>query len=129
MTNRMMPTNFIYDAVMAIKKTIDENPLQRNAVHELDPTIHIGRNQLQNTFKEISGMTIRSYRVQKRMNAALDMMAAGEMSIKQVALACGYRNQNNFTTDFKLVFNMTPAEWMNEHADDVALDFSEVQFS
>jgi two-component system, response regulator YesN len=122
-----MPTNFIYDAVMAIKKSIDENPLQRDTVQELVP-IHIGRNQFQNTFKEISGMPLRSYRVQTRMKAAMNMMAAGEMSIKQVALECGYRNQNNFTADFKLVFNMTPAEWMHEHSTDT-MAISEVQFS
>jgi AraC-like DNA-binding protein len=115
MNNRPMPTNFIYDAVIAIKQSIDENPLQREAVHELEPTIHIGRNQLQHTFKEITGMTVRSYRLQKRMKAAKDMMATGEYSIKQIALECGYRNQNNFTADFKLVFKMAPSEWLEAH--------------
>jgi AraC-like DNA-binding protein len=123
MTNRMMPTNFIYDAVMAIKKSIDENPLQRDAIQELEPTIHIGRNQLQHTFKEITGMTIRSYRLQKRMKAAKDMMAIGENSIKQIAFECGYRNQNNFTADFKLVFKMAPSEWMEEHSTDTAISY------
>lgn len=121
MINRMTPTNFIHDAVMAIKQSIDKNPLQRNAVKKLEPTIHIGRNQLQNTFKEITGTTIRSYRLQKRMKAAKDMMATGENSIKQIALECGYRNQNNFTADFKLVFKMAPREWMEEHCNDTLI--------
>ena len=116
-----MPTNFIYDAVMAIKQSIDENPLQRDAVQELEPTIHIGRNQLQHTFKEITGMTIRSYRLQKRMKAAKDMIATGEYSIKQIAMECGYRNQNNFTADFKLVFKVAPSEWLESHSDETTI--------
>ena len=119
MNDRTMPTNFIYYAVMAIKKTIDDNPFKRNAIQELEPGIHIGRNQLQHTFKEITGMTIRSYRVQKRMTVAKEMMTTGESSIKQIALECGYKNQNNFTADFKLVFNMAPSEWMQEHTNDI----------
>jgi len=114
-------TDFTRDAVIAIKNAIDANPLKRKAAQELVPNIHIGRNQLQNTFKQISGMTIRSYRLQKRMEAARDMLALGESSVKEVALKCGYRNQNNFTADYKLVFKMTPAEWLRDHFDDVTL--------
>ncbi len=117
--------NVIYDAVIAIKRSIDEHPLRRNV---FEPTIRIGRNQLQNTFKEITGMTMRRYRLQKRMTAAKDMMAVGENSIKQIAYECGYKNQNNFTADFKLVFNMAPSEWMNENVADSYMAFEDAVF-
>jgi len=129
MTSKPSSTDFIREAVIAIKNAIDANPLNRKAAQELVQDIYIGRNQLQNTFKQISGITMRSYRLQKRMEAARDILSSGENSVKQVALKCGYRNQNNFTADFKVVFKITPAEWLRDHFDDVTLAVMKVQFS
>ena len=121
MTSKPSSTDFIREAVIAIKNAIDANPLKRNSIKELVPDMHIGRNQLQNTFKQITGMTIRSYRLQKRMETARDLLASSESSVKQVALKCGYRKQNNFTADFKLVFKITPAEWLRDHFANITL--------
>ena len=131
MNKKLMPSG-VLDAVISIKTAIDQNPFKRESPQELAGT-HIGRNQLQNTFKEISGMTIRSYRVQKRMEAARKLLSSGNYNVKQVALECGYKNPNNFTADFKLVFKMTPADWIRNHCEDItnviAQTFEKVQFS
>lgn len=133
MTTKSMPASSAWDAVIAIKNAIDANPFQRTSIQELAPDIHIGRNQLQNTFKEITGLTIRTYRLQKRMEAASNLLSSGERSVKQIAWECGYRNQNNFTADFKLIFKITPAEWLHNHLDDnpnvTEHSFQKVQFS
>lgn len=133
MNKKLMPSGFVLDAVITIKQAIDQNPLKRESPHELAPSVHIGRNQLQNTFKEIAGMTLRSYRLQKRMEAARELLSTGDFNVKQVALQCGYKNQNNFTADFKLVFKMTPADWVRNNCEDItnvlAHTFEKVQFS
>ena len=120
MSSKPSSTDFIRDAVIAIKNAIDANPISRDTIQELVPTIHIGRNQLQNTFKQVSGVAIRRYRLQKRMEVASQMLSTGEKSVKEVSIKCGYKKQNNFSADFKLVFKITPAEWMRDQFNDIA---------
>jgi AraC-like DNA-binding protein len=114
MTRKSAQTNIILDAASAIRNAIDATPLSRKNIHDLVPDIHIGRNQLQRAFKEITGMTAKHYRLLKRMEAARDILMTG-VSVKQAASKCGYKKQNNFTRDYKYVFNMTPLEWVRQH--------------
>lgn len=114
MTRKSAHTSIILDATTTIKNAIDATPLSRKNIHDLVPDIHIGRNQLQRAFKEITGMPIKRYRLLKRMEAARDILMTG-ISVKQVASKCGYKKQNNFTRDYKYIFNMTPLEWMRQH--------------
>jgi|RhiMetdeSRZDD1v2_1073273.scaffolds.fasta_scaffold01359_25 AraC-like DNA-binding protein len=121
MTRKSAQTNIVFDAASTIRNAIDATPLSRKNIHDLVPDIHIGRNQLQRVFKEITGMTVKHYRLQKRMEAARDILMTG-ISVKQVASKCGYKKQNNFTRDYKSVFLMTPLEWVRQHyANDITV--------
>lgn len=114
MTRKSAQKNIIFDAATTIRNAIDTTPLSRKNIHDLVPDIYIGRNQLQRAFKEITGMPVKHYRLLKRMEAARDILMTG-ISVKQVASKCGYKKQNNFTRDYKRVFNMTPLEWVRQY--------------
>jgi len=112
-----MNKNHVTISAFAIKYAIDENPTSREPLKELAPDIHVGRNQLQAAFKEITGKTIRRYRLEKRMEAAATMLTVGDASIKEVAIACGHADSiGNFSKLFKAIYNMCPEEWVRQHA-------------
>jgi transcriptional regulator GlxA family with amidase domain len=112
-----MNKNHVTVCVFAIKYAIDENPISRAPLKTLAPDIHVGRNQLQAAFKQITGKTIRRYRLEKRMEAAATMLLIGEDSIKEVAIACGHAECiSNFSKSFKAIHNMCPEEWVRQHA-------------
>ena len=112
-----MNKNHVTISVFAIKYAIDKNPISRESLKELAPDIHVGRNQLQAAFKEITGKTIRRYRLEKRMEAAATMLTIGDASIKEVAIACGHVEcVSNFSKLFKAIYNMCPEEWVRQRA-------------
>jgi AraC-like DNA-binding protein len=102
----------IYEAAIALKNAIDNNPLSREAMNELIPGNEVGRNQLLPIFKKITGDNFRRYQRQKRIEASSVMLLAG-MSIKQVSIECRYNGYiGNFSRDFKLIFKLSPDEWL-----------------
>jgi AraC-like DNA-binding protein len=112
-----MNSTHVIDSVIAIKKAIDENPLNRESLKSLAPEIHIGRNQLLPAFRDITGKTIRRYRMEKRMEAAANMLATGELTIKEVAIYCGHTGvPSSFSKLFKAIYKVAPEEWMRQCA-------------
>ncbi len=112
-----MNSNHVTISVFAIKYAIDENPISREPLKKLAPDIHVGRNQLQTAFKQITGRTIRRYRLEKRMAAAATMLTTGDTSVKEVAIACGHCDcVSNFSKLFKAVYNMSPEEYVRKSA-------------
>jgi iron complex transport system substrate-binding protein len=112
-----MTTTHLNDSVMAIKHAIDENPVSRESLKRLAPEIHVGRNQLLPVFKQITGKTIRRYRLEKRMEAAAGMLATGQFTIKEVAISCGHTcDQSSFSKLFKAIHKMAPEEWTRKNA-------------
>jgi transcriptional regulator GlxA family with amidase domain len=110
-----MNKNHVTVCVFAIKYAIDENPISREPLKTLAPDIYVGRNQLQAEFKQITGKTIRRYRMEKRMEAAANMLTIGESSIKEVAIACGHAEcLSSFSKLFKAIYNMSPEEWVRQ---------------
>lgn len=104
-------------AAFAIKYAIDKNPLSREPLKTIAPGIHVGRNQLQVTFKQITGKTMRRYRMEKRMEAAATLLTIGDASIKEVAIACGHADDiSNFSKLFKVIYKMCPEEWVRQRA-------------
>lgn len=112
-----MNNKHVNDSVIAIKQVIDENPLSRESLKVLAPDIHIGRNQLQSAFKQLTGMTMRRYRMKRRMEAAAEMLATGQYTIKEVAISSGHAcDQSSFSKIFRAIHNMAPEEWVRKNA-------------
>jgi AraC-like DNA-binding protein len=115
MTRKETATNFIHLAALSVQQAIDSNPLSRKSITQLAPDLHVGRNQLQTAFKQLTKQTIKRYRLIKRMEAARGLLSTGVESVKEVALECGYKNPGNFNTDFKNIFGKTPGEWLSDN--------------
>jgi AraC-like DNA-binding protein len=114
MANKL--TDATYVAAHKIKALIDANPLGRKTITMLSLEVGIGRNQLQRAFKEITGVTVKRYRLEARMQVGCDLLMYANMKVSEVARKCGYRKHpKNFYRDFKSVFSVTPEEWMRSH--------------
>lgn len=102
----------MHDAAIAIKNAIDVNPLSKNSPSDLAAEFYVSRNKLLPVFKKLTGKTIKRYQLEKLMEAASKMLLS-EMTVKEVAIECGYLDyQNNFTRGFRKVFQLGPEEWL-----------------
>lgn len=108
-------SQFILDAVLAIKQEIDDHPLKRRSVPGLISKTNIGRNIIHEAFREVVGNTIIGYQLQRRMEEAGKLLDERHMNIQQIAIKCGYPEQGNFSMDFKKIHKMTPKKWLRRN--------------
>lgn len=55
-------------------------------------------------------MSFRSYLRRTRLRHALELLAATDISIGEVAVRVGYREASQFTKAFKRTYGVTPSE-------------------
>jgi AraC-like DNA-binding protein len=99
-------------AATSIRDAIIAKPLSKKTPSDFAAEYNVDRNKVLPVFKELTGTTIRRFQLEQSMKAASKMLLSG-MSVKEVAIECGYTAyQNNFTRSFKKVFSMGPEEWL-----------------
>ncbi len=49
--------------------------------------------------------------VQRRVDAAAQMLVSGRTSITEIALSCGFSSSQHFATAFRQIKGMTPSDW------------------
>lgn len=62
-------------------------------------------------FKERLGTTFAAYLRQVRVRQSLPQLASGQVSVLDLALACGFPNVKSYNEAFQRQFRMTPTQW------------------
>jgi AraC family transcriptional regulator len=96
------------------KRVIDfvEAHLDRDiALNDLAEVCCLSPYHFARAFKARMGSTPYGYVLERRMERAKLLMLAGDLSLCQVALECGFASQSHFTTAFKRVTGITPGEF------------------
>ena len=100
--------------VVSIETVIDfiENHLDGKL--ELDTvaaSVHYSKYHLPRMFTETVGMTIHDYVSRRQLTEAAKLLVFSKKSIIDIALICGYESQQAFTSAFKAMYKMPPAEY------------------
>ena len=70
----------------------------------------ISKSSLQRAFAERLGMSPKQYVIKLRMNKALKLLIENKLSIKEIALACGFPDEKYFSRAFKERFGHPPSQ-------------------
>lgn len=87
------------------------------SVDALSRRFFISRYHFMRRFKEVTGYTVHSYVLQKRLGTAAEMISGG-MSPTEAASSAGFADYSTFLRSFKQMFTLTPrqfAEQKREH--------------
>ena len=100
--------------VVSIETVIDfiENHLDGKL--ELDTvaaSVHYSKYHLHRMFTETVGMTIHDYVSRRQLTEAAKLLVFSKKSVIDIALICGYESQQAFTSAFKAMYKMPPAEY------------------
>ena len=71
--------------------------------------LYVSRSTLQRAFLGRFGVTPQQYLVGLRTEYALELLAAGNMKIKEVAAACGFSDEKYFSVVFKKTYGFSPS--------------------
>lgn len=94
----------IYDTV---------NYINDNFAYDITPVecaerIHISYGYFAKLFRNVMGKTFKEYLLDVRMSHAHTMLLASDISVTEIALACGYSNLSYFVAEYRRVFGQTP---------------------
>jgi len=96
------------DVVSAIQRYIDLHLGEQLRMKDLVQISGYGATQLCKLFQDRLGLTPNGYLIRARIQKACDLLKSGEMSITEIALACGFSSASYFSTVFHKYRGMTP---------------------
>ena len=97
--------------VERIKNLIDGNPESDMSLSEIASKVGISVYYMSHIFKKTTSMTVVKYRNAARMERAKGMLAETDLSVTDIALACGFSSQGYFSERFSDAFGETPTAY------------------
>jgi len=92
---------------------INENFSSECSLQTVAAAVHISPNYLHTIFGAQVGMTPFEYVTEKRIEKAKRLIAAGELSMLEIALETGFCSQSHFNKVFKSRCGVTPVQYRN----------------
>ncbi len=66
-------------------------------------------SSLQRAFREHLGMSPKQYLIKLRMNKALELLTANELTVKEISFLCGFSDEKYFSRAFKERYGYPPS--------------------
>lgn len=85
--------------------------------NDLTDIFYLDPDYASKLFKKETGMSFKNYIIQKRIEAAKDLLSSTNLPINTIADNVGYGNYSYFTRIFKKTTNMTPIEYRDRITD------------
>ena len=95
---------------LTIQNYIQEHLSDNIRKEDLAELMHLNEDYLTRIFKKETGMSIKAYIIQQKMNAARELLQTTSLSVSSVAIQLGYTNFSHFSASYKKEFGITPAE-------------------
>ena len=97
--------------VAQVRCLVEADPAHAPTVDALAELVGVSRARLCATFKQETGESVGAFVVRKRMELACRLLQDGNLSIADVAQACGYQHQSSFADAFRRSTGKTPRAW------------------
>jgi AraC-like DNA-binding protein len=96
------------DAAEHAKKALSTRYAETVSLDALAAELHLSPYHLCRVFRARTGFTLRAYRDQLRLRAALDVLAGGCQDLAALAADLGFASHSHLTDRFRLAFGTTP---------------------
>jgi AraC family transcriptional regulator of adaptative response / DNA-3-methyladenine glycosylase II len=88
---------------------IEKGALQRNSVAELSSRLGISDRYLRTLFTKYLGMPVKQYAQYQQLMFAKQLLHNSNMSITNIAFACGFNSVRRFNDSFQKYLQLTPS--------------------
>ena len=88
--------------------------LQKNPsckLTELAGYCHVSISRLSHLFKDETGLSVKNYRRNCRLQKAVKMLVLTDTPIKEIAYRLGYHHTSSFVRAFKAQFKLSPTRY------------------
>lgn len=108
-----MLQGFSQDQLKVVISYINDNLESEISLCDLAALIQTSQSYFSRTFKQFMGLSPYQYVIHQRVEHAKQLLKQGNMSISDIAFACGFTHQSHLHRHFKRLVNSTPREFMD----------------
>src|SRR5205823_5684192 len=94
-----------------VTEFIDDNLARALPLPDLSAEAHMSQYHFARLFKESTGLPPHRFVVQRRIERACELLAAGQMSIDAIARAVGFRTRSHFSMMFHRLTGNPPTAY------------------
>ncbi len=105
--------NNISPVVYTIMEWVKSNCHKHLSLHEIAEEFHYNAEYLSSLFKRETGMTLVYYLNKSRVEISKNLLSSNNVSIKEAAYSCGFRDEKYYMKMFKKYEGMTPLQYKN----------------
>lgn len=102
-------SSYDMEALHTAKRILDENVTAAPTIGKLAKLICLNEYKLKTGFKELFGMPVHAYVIDKRLEMAKMLMEYEKLRITDVALRVGYNDLSYFAEKFKKKYGVNPS--------------------
>ena len=103
--------------IMNIETVIDyiESHLDEKLdLEKVSEAVHYSKYHLHRMFTDTVGMTIHDYVQRRQLTEAAKLLVFSSKPIIEVAISCGYESQQAFSSAFKSMYKVPPAQYRDK---------------
>ena len=99
--------------VKQVLKYLRENYKVNFSAEDLAKKLGYTKFYVSRVFKDVTGKNVITQLNEIRVTSAEELLRSTDMSMSEIAVACGFENSSYFGKVFKKINNMTPLEYRN----------------
>jgi len=101
--------------VQSIMTYIEEQYSEDITLEKMQAALHLSKFYLAKTFKEVTGITIFQYLMQRRIYQAKISLIDSELPITDVGYSVGFKHPSHFSRAFKLQTDFSPEQYRKQY--------------
>ncbi len=110
-------TNLDEKFLEKVQSTLDENLIDPSFnVKEFSEAVGMSRMQLHRKLKALTGLSTSEFIRSQRLKLATQFLKTSDINMSEVGYSVGFNDHSYFAKCFKEVYNCSPSEYANKHA-------------
>jgi len=101
--------------VQSIMTYVESHYEEDITLEGIQSALHLSKYYLAKTFKEVTGITIFQYLMQRRIYQAKIELIEGNEAITDIGYSIGFKHPSHFSRAFKLHTALTPEQYRKQH--------------
>ena len=97
--------------VQAVRRRLESDLKEDLSLEDISAEFHISTYYLSHIFKDITGYSVKNYRLLCRLASARELLVSSEHNIKEICSMTGFPDMSNFSRRFKFEYGVTPMEY------------------
>lgn len=103
-------------SIEAVIEYVESNLDKKLNLDTVSEAVHYSKYHLHRMFVQTVGMTIHDYIQRRQLTEGAKLLVFSDKPILEIAFKCGYESQQSFSSVFKAMYKVPPAEYREQQS-------------